>query len=117
MRLMSFQLTTDQIRNRTKTVTRRIGWAKLRPGTLLCGVVKSQGIRKGETVERLAYLVVIDVRRERLNQIRNPDVEREGFRGMWWHQFVSMFCQNMKCQPIDQVTRIEFRYLPGGAFP
>ena len=35
MRSMSFMLTTQQIRDRTKSVTRRTGWADLQPGTLL----------------------------------------------------------------------------------
>ena len=114
MRLISFALTTDQIRKRTKTVTRRVGWAKLRPGALLCGVVKSQGIPKGQKVERLAYLVVTDVRREKLNSIGEDDVIREGFFGMNWLDFVRMFCRNMGCEPETEVTRIEFRYVPGG---
>lgn len=32
MRNMSFALTTKQIINRTKTITRRFGWWFLRPG-------------------------------------------------------------------------------------
>lgn len=116
MRLMSFQLTTDQIRNRTKTVTRRLGWAKLKPGTVLCAVVKGMGIPKGDTVERLAYLVVTNVRREKLNSIGEDDVIREGFFGINWLDFVRMFCRHMGCRQGDFVTRIEFRYIPGGAF-
>lgn len=122
MRLMSFQLTTDQIRNRTKTVTRRLGWANLRRGTLLCGVVKSQGIPKGETVERLAYLVVVRATREPLNlmslaeQYGDREAIAEGFPELRGYEFVRMFRENMKCDDATEVTRIEFRYIPGGTF-
>lgn len=35
MKWISFQRTAAQMRERTKTVTRRLGWATLQPGTLL----------------------------------------------------------------------------------
>ena len=35
MRHMSFALTTKQIKSRTKTVTRRLGWTFLKPGDLI----------------------------------------------------------------------------------
>ena len=50
MRLMSFSETTDQIRARTKTVTRRDGWDNLRPGERLWAVEKAMGLRKGQKV-------------------------------------------------------------------
>lgn len=50
---MSFALTTDQVRRRTKTVTRRMGWRRLKPGTLLQPIVKGQGIPKGGHVETI----------------------------------------------------------------
>lgn len=116
-------MTTEQFRNRTKTVTRRLGWAKLRRGTLLCGVVKSQGIPKGDTVERLAYLVVVRATREPLNlmslveQYGDREAIAEGFPDLRGYEFVRMFRENMKCNDAAEVTRIEFRYIPGGAFP
>lgn len=56
MRNMSFMLTPDQILNQTKTVTRRLGWATLKPGTLVRAVRKCQGLKKGEKIEALAVL-------------------------------------------------------------
>jgi hypothetical protein len=47
MRLISFALTTGQIRNRTTTVTRRLWWKNLKPGTLLQPVEKAPGLKKG----------------------------------------------------------------------
>ena len=107
---MSFTLTERQIRDRSKTVTRRLGWKCLRPGDRIQAVRKSMGLRKGEKVERLAVLRVVDVRREPLNQIDPDDVEREGFPGRSRMWFVQHFCQSMRCQPFTNITRIEFAY-------
>ncbi|MCC7419823.1 MAG: hypothetical protein IT428_06065 [Planctomycetaceae bacterium] len=119
MRSMSFMLTTDQVRNCTKTVTRRIGWADLKPGTLLRAVVKCQGLRKGERMEPLAVICVINVRHERLCEMTGPygavEVVREGFPGMAPADFVEMFsASHGDCGREAVVTRIEFRYVPGG---
>jgi hypothetical protein len=114
MRNISFQLTTDQIRNRTKTVTRRLGWLKLKAGDLLQGCVKCQGLRPGEKIEKLAVIEVVSVRREPLESILFADggeTAREGFPMMGRVEFVKFFCDEMKCEPETEVTRIEFKYL------
>jgi hypothetical protein len=64
MRNISFMLTTDQIRSRTKTVTRRTGWANLVPGQLLRGVGKDMGLKAGEKDKELAVIRVVSVRPE-----------------------------------------------------
>lgn len=115
MRLLSCSLTRSQIRNRSKDVTRRLGWEFLKPGELLCICEKVMGRRKGEPLVRMAIVVVISVRREPLNEITRSDVVREGFCNMTCGQFITMFCDNMSCEPNDMVTRIEFQYIPGGA--
>lgn len=66
-RNISFLLTTDQFRKRTKTVTRRLKWLNVKVGDKLMGCVKCQGIKPGEQIERLGLIVVTDVRRERLD--------------------------------------------------
>lgn len=43
MRSMSFMLTTRQIRERSKDVTRRLGWEKLKPGDRLHAMRKVHG--------------------------------------------------------------------------
>lgn len=43
MRLISFMLTERQIKARTKTETRRLGWRNVKVGDRLRGVLKSQG--------------------------------------------------------------------------
>lgn len=42
-RNMSFSLTTQQMRDRTKTVTRRKGWEFLRTGDIVNACVKCMG--------------------------------------------------------------------------
>lgn len=110
MRNMSFALTTEQIRARTKTVTRRLGWRDLKPGNQVQAVVKCMGLKPGEKVHRLCVIEIVSVRREPLNAITRLDVRREGFPHMTPDEFVAMFCASMRCLPTDEVTRIEFAY-------
>jgi hypothetical protein len=123
MRNISFALTTDQVRNQTKTVTRRIGWAWLKPGTLLQPIVKGQGIPKGGKVEKIgAPIRVVSVRRERLSKLVSSspawarrEVVAEGFPEMTAYQFFGFFSKSHGARSEDQalrleVTRIEFEY-------
>lgn len=121
MRNISFALTTDQVRNQTKTVTRRIGWAWLKPGTLLQPIVKGQGIPKGGKVEKIGAPVrVVSVRREPLNAViqlvgytfeqAQREVRLEGFPELRPRGFVEFFAKSHKCDFDSEVTRIEFEY-------
>lgn len=117
MRNMSFMLTTEQVRNRTKTVTRRLGWEFLSHGNLIRAVEKCQGLKKGEKMKHLAFLKVERVRRERLDAIHNYDARdgelaKEGFPQMSPIEFESMFMATHRpCRPDWLVTRIEFSYV------
>lgn len=118
MKNISFQLTTAQIRARTKTVTRRMGWLDLKPGTLLQAVEKGQGLKKGEKAVKLAVIRVVDARRESLGRMLvEPEYGAaecvlEGFPEMEPAGFVAMFCDSHRdCTPIRSVTRIEFEYV------
>lgn len=113
MRLISFALTTEQFRGRTKHQTRRLGWAKLKPGDELMGVVKGMGLKKGAKVEKLGPIRVVSAVRERLDSIDYADVFNEGFPDLTPAEFVAMFCGHNGCTPETIVTRIEFRYLDG----
>lgn len=110
MRNISFALTTQQIKDRTKTVTRRKGWKFLKAGERLQGCVKCMGLKPGEKLQKLAVIEVVDVRREPLNAITQEDVVAEGFSAMGPAAFVSMFCRHMGGSPDQEVTRIEFKY-------
>ena len=112
MRNMSFMITPDQIRAKTKTVTRRMGWKNLKPGTLLQPVVKGQGLKKGEQVEKIGGPIrVLSVDRVILNQITPQDVYREGFPQMTQREFVTMFKKSHRgCRAGSAVNRIQFEY-------
>ena len=107
-RLMSFSLTADALLDGTKTVTRRLGWRSLRAGDELRAVRKVMGRSKGEPIEDLARIRVLNVRREPLNRISAADVAAEGYPNLSPSAFVAMFCEAMGCAPDDEVTRIEF---------
>lgn len=118
MRNMSFMLTTAQVLAREKTVTRRVGWAFLKPGARVQAVEKGQGLKKGERVRPLALLEVTRVWREPLGVLEDPgdygprEVAREGFPGLEPSEFVWMFMRTHKgVRRETLVTRVEFRYL------
>lgn len=121
MRNMSFMLTTEQVRRRTKTVTRRNGWRFLKAGDRLCAVEKSQGLGKGGKIKRLCVIEVINVRQEPLRAMTDEidygfeETEKEGFpQGHPKHlpsEFVRFFCGSHRgVTPETAITRIEFRY-------
>jgi hypothetical protein len=111
MRNMSFSMTTKQIRDRTKTVTRRFGWWFLKPGDYLCAVEKGQGLKKGEKIKRICKIEVVSVRREILWKMGQGDCAKEGFPQLTLGQFLAMFCKSSG-KPSDAiVNRIEFKYV------
>lgn len=120
MRHISFALTTEQVRNRSKTVTRRIGWKDLKPGTLLQPVEKAQGIPKGGTVKKIGGPIrVVDVRRERIDRLETEpaygydELRKEGFPLDLVSpvEFSAWFQKTHPYQPDFMVTRIEFEYV------
>jgi hypothetical protein len=122
MRNISFALTTQQVKDGTKDVTRRLGWVGLMTGDLLRPVKKCMGLKKGETIEILRDPIrVISVIREPLRAMTDDvtygfkECEREGFGDhpvyQWPSAFVEFFCStHKKCTPDTIVTRIEFEY-------
>lgn len=112
MRRISFAFTKRQIREQTKTVTRRNGWKSLKPGTLLLGVEKAMGLKPGERMVPLAVIRVVDVRRERVDAISSEDCAREGFPEKAPADFVALFLGMYRdLKPSDLLTRIEFEYV------
>jgi hypothetical protein len=110
-------LTTNQIIERTKTVTRRLGWENLKPGDRLHACEKCMGLRRGEKVKRLAVIEVVRNTPERLCRMAlekdygDKEASLEGFPELSGLQFVAMFCESMKCNSTDFVNRIEFKYV------
>lgn len=118
MRNISCALTTPQILDQSKDVTRRLGWLKLKPGDLLQPVKKCMGLKPGEKVEKLGPPVrVVATSRVMLRMMTDhpeygrAECIREGFPHLTPEQFVSMFCATHKgCTPETVITRIEFKY-------
>lgn len=111
---MSFSATVEQMRNRTKTVTRRDPdtWTTLKAGDRLLAIEKGMGLAKGERQVVIGEIEIVSNRVERAIDLDIEDVEREGFPGMtpadwltevWWELH----------GPVDANTpmrRIEFRH-------
>ena len=114
MRQISFAHTTDQVIAGTKDVTRRYGWMDIKPGELLQGIRKGQGLKKGEHVEKLRKIRVVSARREKLSRLIDEpayvadEMRREGFPGRDPADFIAGYFQ---CRAYDVVTRIEFEYV------
>lgn len=111
-RNMSFMFTKKQIRDRTKRVTRRLGWWFLKNGDVLNAVEQCQGLKKGEKVKHLCQIRVKSTRKERLYEIDQQDCIAEGFPDLSPDEFIEMFCKShKKCLPETSVNRIEFEYV------
>lgn len=111
-RNMSFMLTTKQIKNRTKTVTRRIGWYFLEVGDIVNAVEKTQGLKKGEKVKRICQIRIKSIRwGEPLYKITQDECIKEGFPEMTPDDFINMFCKYNNVWMTCPVTRIEFEYI------
>ena len=116
-RNMSFALTARQYQDRSKTVTRRNGWDRLRVGEILNGVNKCMGFRRGESPVRFGQHQVLSIRKEPLRRMLDEpeygqaEVILEGFPDLTPAQFVEMYCKHNQCAPETLVNRIEYRYL------
>ena len=113
MRRMSFALTKEQVRNQTKTVTRRRPetWIDLVAGDLLQPVEKAQGLRKGERQVLIGGPVqVTSVWLERLDRAGPDEPRLEGFPDMILEDFLALERKANGCQNDDYVRRIEFEY-------
>lgn len=104
-------MTTQQIRNQTKTVTRRFGWWFLVPGSVVQPVEKAMGLKKGESVIEIGPPIqVVSTRGEPLNAITDEDCILEGFPNLTPSEFVEMLVRHYKCNPAKEINRIEFKY-------
>ncbi len=116
-RNMSFWLTVEQYKNKTKFVTRRLGWGFAKPGDIFNGVEKAQGLKAGEKMVILGQHVIVSSRWEPLNlMVLNPlygyeECRLEGFPNLTPDEFVEMFCDANRCRPGEPVNRMAFEYL------
>jgi hypothetical protein len=115
-RLMSVAYTEEQVRARTKHVTRRAGWEFARPGdrVILCRKVMG---RQGTPLVRIVAVELLDVRREPLAlMIERPDygdaeVTLEGFPDLSPLNFIEHYFEEAQgIGRYDDVTRLEWVY-------
>jgi len=106
-------MTIDQLNDRSKTVTRRMGWEFLKPGDILNACEKCMGLKPGEKIKKLCQIRVVNVSREHLNKISQSDVVKEGFPDMTRSDFIEFFIKEMRPAHghAQKITRIEFEYL------
>src|SRR5512138_2644341 len=97
MRNMAFSITTQQMYDGTKDVTRRLGWLSLKAGDVVMAVEKGMGLKKGEKVKKIYPIEIVSVRGERLSDITLEEVRREGFPEMNVPEFVRMFAKSHHC--------------------
>lgn len=131
-RLMSFAHTVEQIRARTKTVTRRLTWQNLKSGERFWAVERLRGLKKGSHVKRLALLECVSNRREPIAAVLTAsvaEISKEGFPAMGPGGFLLMFAFinnlrgpvifDLRSKPPKfsarwsdlEVSRIEFKYI------
>lgn len=116
-RNMSFALTTKQAREKTKTVTRRLGWWFLKPGDIVQQVERGMGLKKGEKIKRIHLIRIVSTRGEPLEAMFCNvgygllECQKEGFSDKNPEWFVRMFARHNKCRIGTEVNRIEFEYV------
>ncbi|MBT3205215.1 MAG: hypothetical protein HOM14_03870 [Gammaproteobacteria bacterium] len=71
-RNMRFTLTADSFLRQQKTITRRFGWAFLKPDDRVCGD-KAMGLQPGESIGRLGLIQIVCCHRDPLNNITQDD--------------------------------------------
>lgn len=111
-RRMSFAKTIRQIKEKTKTETRRLGWNCVKVGDVIQAVNKTMGFKKGEKPELLDLIVVTKTWREPLDRITQEGCAAEGFPELMPEEFVAMFCDLGGCAPDTEIRVIQFEYVP-----
>jgi len=112
---MSVSMTMDQVRARTKRVTRRREetWKRLDVGDHLVLIEKGMGLPKGAKQVVITTVVVTGVRVELLSRCDDLDATFEGFPDMTGAEFQDFWRRGHGCSPGADplVRRIEWRYL------
>ncbi len=120
-RRMSYSMTIDAVRDRTKTVTRRHvdTWKKLAPGDRLTLIEKGMGLPKGAKQVVLCDVKVVAVHVEPLSALTAAECAAEGFPDYTPFEFAAMWMGGHGyALPADEravnrilCRRIEWRYL------
>lgn len=110
-RNMSFQKTKRQMYERTKFVTRRLGWAGLRPGEIINAAEQCQGLKRGSRITIICQIRILEVRSEQLSMMTKAECVLEGFPEMEPVEFVKMFAEFNRCDENAPVNRIAFEFI------
>lgn len=121
MRRMAFSATIPQMRDRTKTVTRRAEttWEKhADPGDKLLAIEQGMGLPKGQKQVILHPILIVANRLENFVQgLTTEEVALEGFPGKspdWFFENVWRPMHGSLPSPKAVVRRIEFAHLEDG---
>lgn len=120
-RRMSVALTIEQVRDRSKTVTRRHvdTWRHLAAGDRLTLIEKGMGLPKGAKQIVVTEVEVVAVRVETLGLVDAAEVTAEGFSlppeawRLWWAESHGYRVRGHRQRVVDAVPcrRIEWRYI------
>ena len=81
-------------------------------------IEKGQGLKRGEKVQRICTIQILDAHGEPLEEITPADVVLEGFPEMSVDEFIDMFCRvnrAKKCTLQTTVNRIAFPFVDDDA--
>jgi len=109
MRNMAFSKTLEQMRSKTKTVTRRWGWNTLQPGTYVRAVEKGMGLKKGEKVVPIGVIRVVSVEQVPIDWLPPEELAAEGFPGLRPVEFKILLGKPPEGR--ETITRIEFEHV------
>ena len=116
-RNISFSMTTPQFIDGSKDVTRRFGWWNLKLGIRLMAVEKGMGLKKGEKVNRLGLIEVVQCGAEKLRAMIDDwaygleELKREGYPFGYKdpEEFINALAKHHKTTINAYVNRIEFK--------
>lgn len=110
---MSCRLTQPQVRNRTKTCTRRdpATWVDTKPGHLITLIEQGQGLKLGQKQVVLDTVRCLQNYLEPLAMITQQDVIAEGFPDWTPEQFIEFYCREKGGEPVQMVRIIRWEYL------
>lgn len=110
---MSFSATVEQMRARTKTVTRRHPdtWRNLKPGDRVLAIEKGMGLAKGEKQTPIEIIEIVSNRVERIMDLTDLEVIKEGFPDLTVEEFLTEVWHPLHgpVHPACAVRRIEFK--------
>lgn len=107
---LDFPYTKKYIKNRVQTVTRRIKCPSMQPGDLFTACEK---FKDNEPCFILLHhqLRVVSKQEEKLCDISQRDVYKEGFPHVTVAEYLDLFKRRHKCKDEQIVIRIEFEHI------